>query len=151
MLYTEYLTQSLGESCHFCTPHDRVFIENDEAFLTYSLAPYHKHHLLVIPKQHKKSFMELTEKEMASVWDLIRKGSAILLELGYETYTVLVREGKGRDDKSVEHVHYHIIPENHIGDLTHDGRKRSIMTPMEIQEVSQDIRDVMQQLAFTGL
>lgn len=151
MLYTEYLKQALGETCHFCDSHDRIFIENDSAFLTYALAPYHKHHLLVIPKQHRKSFLELTEKESALVWDLIRKGSAILLELGYESYTVVVREGKRNEDKSMEHVHYHIIPENHIGDLTYDGKKRTIMTLMEIQEVSQDIRDVIQQLAFTGL
>lgn len=150
MLYTEYLAQSLEDTCHFCQPSDRKFIENSGAFLTYGIAPYHKHHLLVIPKRHVRSFMELAKEETQQIWDIIRKASAILLELGYESYTVIVREGKNVA-KSMEHLHYHVIPENHIGNLDHAGKERRVMTAEEIQTVSQDIKNAMERLSFTGL
>lgn len=150
MLYSEYLVRSAEDGCHFCNPRDRKFIENEGAFLTYGIAPYHKHHLLVIPKRHVRSFMELARDEAEEIWDIIRKASAILLELGYESYTVVVREGKN-DTKSMEHLHYHVIPENHIGDLDHEGKERTVMTEKEIQTVSRDIQKAMQKLTFTGL
>ncbi|MDO8566465.1 MAG: HIT domain-containing protein [Candidatus Moranbacteria bacterium] len=150
MLYSEYLVRSAEDVCHFCNPRDRKFIENEGAFLTYGIAPYHKHHLLVIPKRHVQSFMELARDEAEQIWDIIRKASAILLELGYESYTVVVREGKN-DAKSMKHLHYHIIPEEHIGDLDHEGNKRVVMSEKEIQAVSQDIQKAMQKLTFTGL
>lgn len=150
MLYTEYLTQSSEDTCHFCLPGDRKFIETVDVFLTYGVAPYHKHHLLVIPKRHVQSFMELTRDETEQIWDVIRKASSILLELGYESYTVIVREGKN-GAKSMGHVHYHVIPEERIGDLDHDGNKRVVMTAEEIQRVSEDIKNAMKRLSFTGL
>lgn len=150
MLYTEFLTQSKEDACHFCNPRDRKFTENADAYLTYGIAPYHKHHLLVIPKRHVQSFMELTKEEAEQIWNTIRKGAAVLLALGYESYTVIVREGKGAN-KSVEHLHYHIIPESHIGDLDHEGKKRSVMTVEEVQAISQDIQAAMKKLTFTGL
>ena len=150
MLYTEYLAQSREDGCHFCNPRDRKFVENDGAYLTYGIAPYHKHHLLVIPKKHVRSFMELTREEAEQVWDIIRKASAVLLELGYESYTVIVREGKN-EAKTMEHVHYHVIPDIHIGDLDHEGKERVVMTEGEIQAVSEDIENAMQKLTFTGL
>ncbi|OGI30871.1 MAG: hypothetical protein A3G09_04260 [Candidatus Moranbacteria bacterium RIFCSPLOWO2_12_FULL_48_12] len=150
MLYTEYLAQSREDGCHFCNPRDRKFVENDGAYLTYGIAPYHKHHLLVIPKKHAQSFMELTREEAEQVWDIIRKASAVLLELVYESYTVIVREGKN-EAKTMEHVHYHVIPDIHIGDLDHEGKERVVMTEGEIQAVSEDIENAMQKLTFTGL
>ncbi|MEI8096770.1 MAG: HIT family protein [Candidatus Moraniibacteriota bacterium] len=150
MLYAEYQLQALIDECHFCNPKDRKFIENETAFLTYAIAPYHKHHLLVIPKEHKQSFMELSREEANQIWDIIHKGAAILLELGYKDYTVIVREGKN-DAKSMEHLHYHIIPENHIGDLDHQGKPRTVMTEEEMKETFDDIKKSMENLTFTGL
>ena len=150
MLYSEYRKNILAGSCPFCHPDDRKFLENKTAFLTYGIAPYHKHHLLVIPKEHKISFLEFGREELDEIWDLIRKGAALLLVLGYENYTVMVREGKNTS-KSIAHLHYHIIPDSRIGDLDHEGKARRVMTQEEIHSVSQEIRGAIQKLTFTGL
>lgn len=150
MLYSEFQLQSADDPCRFCHPQDRMFIENETAFLTYGLAPYHRHHLLVIPKRHAESFMELSRDESDHIWNLIRQGAAILLELGYETYTVIVREGRG-SAKSMPHLHYHLIPDKSIGDLDASGRERTVMTPEEIALVSGEISEAMRRLAFTGV
>ncbi len=150
MLYSEYRQLSSDDACHFCDPEDRAFVENADAFLTYAIAPYHEHHLLVIPKRHRASFLEMERGEFDQVWDLIRKGAAILLELGYETYTVIVREGKNAA-KSMEHLHYHLIPNNRIGDLDHAGQGRSVMEASQIDQVSRDVREAMDRLKFNGI
>ena len=150
MLYSEYQLRSSDEACHFCYPKDRIFIESETAFLTYGLAPYHRHHLLVIPKRHVESFMELSRDESDQIWNLIRQGAAILLELGYETYTVVVREGKG-GTKSMPHLHYHLVPDKRIGDLDVSGQERTVMTPEEIALVSGEINEAIRKLAFTGV
>jgi diadenosine tetraphosphate (Ap4A) HIT family hydrolase len=151
MKYTEYLKSQPKDFCPFCKDEkDRVFIENEFAFLTYGKAPYHRHHLLVVPKEHRSSFLELSKGESDAMWDLIRKGAAILLELGYETYTMIVREGKG-GAKSVEHLHYHVIPVQQIGDLDADINIREIMTVEEEKEVIEEIDQAIRQMAFRGL
>lgn len=150
MLYSEYRTRCAGDACHFCHPTDRSFLENDSAFLTYAIAPYHKHHLLVIPKRHTPSFMELTQGETIHIWEIIRKASAIMLALGYENYTVIVREGNN-GSKSVEHLHYHVIPENRIGDLDHEGKGRAVLGVDEIAGISRDVREAMEKLTFSGI
>lgn len=151
MKYAEYLKTFPKDLCPFCDGQkSRTFLDNEYSFLTYAMAPYHRHHLLVVPKEHKKSFLELAKEESDAIWSLIRQGAAILLELGYESYTVIVREGKN-GAKSVEHLHYHIIPENHIGDLDHDGNTRDIMTDAESEKISDEIMQAVGLMTFRGL
>ena len=68
MLYKKYLeTMPLKDDpndCPFChTRPKRIFKKNKNSYLTYSLAPYHKHHLLVIPKRHVTSLLKLKTRD----------------------------------------------------------------------------------------
>ena len=94
---------------------------------------------LVLPKEHKISFLELGADETAAVWELMKAGENILKKLGYKTFSVLVREGAS-ESKSVEHLHYHIIPNERIGDLDHDGNAREVMTEKEAESVAGEIK-----------
>ena len=129
MLYTEYMKTL--DRCPFCRTDDRRIRENGRAILTYSLAPYHEHHLLVVPKRHVETFLDLTEGESRDIEELLRSGAKLLQLLGHTDYSILVRNG---DDsgKSVKHLHYHIVPFVHIGDLDHDGDERRILTEEEV-------------------
>ena len=69
---------------------------------------------------------------------LIRRGSEILSKLGYDDFTIIVREGKN-GAKSIEHLHYHIIPNTRIGDVDHNNEERRILTKEEIEAISEDI------------
>lgn len=106
-------------------------MENESAYLTYALAPYHQDHLLVVPKRHVEHLLEIAESEMRDIDDLLKKGWEMLTKLGYEDVSYVVREGKG-SGRTVNHLHYHIIPEVRIGDIDHDGNGRSILTKEEI-------------------
>jgi diadenosine tetraphosphate (Ap4A) HIT family hydrolase len=140
MLYHDYLKTVDG--CPFCECNDRIFIDKENAFLTYARAPYHPDHLLVIPKRHIVSFLEINEEERLDIDELIKVGCDILKKLKYTNFSVLVREGDAIN-KSVPHLHYHLIPNDRIGDLDHNGELRQILSPEEIATLSKKILDII--------
>ena len=145
MKYTEYVETLPIGTCPFCASDDRRLVENETAYVTYALAPYHKHHLLIIPKEHKRSFFEVSKEEWVDILDLAQTSSRILRYFGYENFSLMVREGKG-GDKSVEHLHYHLIPNARLGDLDHANKARSILTREEIQALVVEMNKAIDQL-----
>lgn len=137
ILYTDFLKQLTG--CPFCEGKNHILKENEHAYLTYSLAPYHKHHLLVLPKRHIESLSELTLKEEEAIETLQQTALQLLKKLGYKSVTLLVREGDLSETKTIAHVHYHAIPKIQIGDLDHYGEQRVVMSPEEIDATIKDI------------
>lgn len=136
MLYSDFLKQASG--CPFCQSTQAVIEETQHAYMTYSLAPYHKHHLLVVPRRHEEHFLGLTDAEVKDIDALVKKGARLLQVLGYEDYTMLVRDGSS-NQKTIPHLHYHIIPADPIGDLKHDGSMREILTESEIASLLSEL------------
>lgn len=145
MKYTDYIGSLPTGSCPFCASDDRKLIENETAYVTYALAPYHKHHLLIIPKEHHKSFLHLSPQEYADIQDLAGKSSRLLRFLGYENFTLMVREGI-ESGKSVEHLHYHFIPNVHLGDLDHASSPRNVLTDVELESLIRELKSAIDQL-----
>lgn len=140
MLYQDFL--KTAPTCPFCLPRlDAVFTYEGVATLTYSLAPYHPHHLLVVPNRHLENWEDLSVQEESAINYLLRKGTQILRSLGYTDYTILVRNGE-KSGKSVPHVHYHIVPVDTIGDLDHKGEEREILTEEERISLAKTLRAV---------
>ena len=134
MLYKELMDQrSNSGECPFCAATDRMLKETPLGYLTYALAPYHKHHLLIVPKRHVESLHDITRNEMNDIWDLEHFGIGMLQALGYDSVTALVREGE-KTGRSIKHVHFHVIPDVRIGDLDHKGGERRILGQEEIEE-----------------
>ena len=131
MLYRNFLKKI--KKCPFCYREDRFIFDNKTAFLTYSLAPYSDGHLLVIPKRHVVSLLNLTEVEKRDISNLVDRASEIMGFIHCKNYSILVREGKL--EKSIDHLHYHIIPDHRIGDLDTRGKSRRIMTEKEIDRL----------------
>jgi len=145
-LYSDFIKVLKG--CPFCDGYNRIIAETDTSFLTYALAPYHKHHLLVIPKRHVTSRSLLTQAELQDIYDLEDKALTALQNLGYVSISFLLREGpvetKSTEGfRSVSHTHFHVIPNNRIGDLDNYGQPRSIMTDVDIADTVRDIQKAL--------
>ena len=119
-----------------------IITENDVGYITYSLAPYHPDHLLVIPKRHIEEILDVTEKEEAGLYALIHKALKMLHQLGYKDMSVLVRDGED-GMKTVAHLHYNIIPKTHLGDIDHQGIKRALLSAEEEQAVFDRMKAVV--------
>lgn len=140
MLYVDFLKEVC--ECPFCDHDKYKFIGDEHAFLTYSLAPYHPHHLLVIPKKHRLSIFDISQEEKGSIDVLLSRGMHLLRELGYDNFTVLIREGNNKA-RSVEHMHWHLIPNTQIGNLDTDHFKREVMNSRQIEMTVQTITEKM--------
>lgn len=137
MLYVDFIKTK--SQCPFCGNRQEQIFKTEHAYLTYALAPYSKHHLLVIPNRHIESIRDMTPEETRDIDILERKALDILNKLGYKNATFLIREGTS-SDKSVAHLHFHVIPQIPIGPLDNDSREREIMTEQEVMETISDIK-----------
>ncbi|MBP7804830.1 MAG: HIT domain-containing protein [Candidatus Pacebacteria bacterium] len=137
MLYKDFMKDRT--ECPFCGNRQEQILKLEYGYLTYSLAPYTKHHLMVVVNRHIESVIEMTEAEVLEVNTLERIALDVLHKLGYTNATFLVREGVS-GDKSVPHVHFHVIPKIAIATVETDARERRIMTEEEVEETIADIK-----------
>lgn len=140
MKYIDFLKDS--KVCPFCKNENIRIIQNEKAFLTYALAPYHPDHLLIVPKRHIEHIIDLTDDEIRDIDLLQKQGLKILSKLGYINICVLVKEGDIKE-KSILHTHYHLIPDIILGDFTHTGEDRAVMTEDEINILVKRIKSVI--------
>ena len=83
----------------------------------YGKSPYTKDHLLVVPKKHVLKLNKLSKKQKDGIEGLIYYGMKILHKK-YKNVTVLYKEGNKKEvGKSINHVHYHLVPNMKIGAL----------------------------------
>ncbi len=125
MLYTKYLKSK--PPCPFCNlTKPEILRQNKYAILTLAKAPYTKDHLLVVPKHHHIKINSLSKDEKDAMEKLIYYGMR-KLHKKYKNVTVLYREGNKKEvGKSIDHAHYHLIPNMQIGTKDINWRKRKI-------------------------
>lgn len=142
MQYPEYLKTL--RSCPFCSDslRNQIIEERPLAYLTYAIAPYASHHLLVIPTRHVEEVLDLKTDEFGDILELLRMGAQALESKGINDYTMLVRNGKNTG-KSVKHLHFHIVPKHRIGDLDKKGDVRKLLTERQIQKLVGEMQGII--------
>jgi len=126
MLYEKFLKKN--HKCPFChLTKQEILRQNKYAILTFARAPYTNGHLLVVPKKHVLKINKLSKKQKDAVEKLIYYGMK-KLHRKYKNVTVLYREGNKKEvGKSINHVHYHLIPELQIGAQEKIWKNRKIL------------------------
>jgi diadenosine tetraphosphate (Ap4A) HIT family hydrolase len=142
MLYHQEFLK-INKECPFCDPKkvEGIIKENDHAFMTYAIAPYHKHHILILTKRHITIFDDLNDEETVAIDNLLKIGVKMIRAIGYNDYSILLRNG-GKTSKTVDHLHYHIVPNVKIGDLEHDNSQRIILSKEEIYQTLKDFENL---------
>jgi len=141
MKYKNYLKTI--KKCLFCDGlRQSILLENNGAFLTYALAPYHKYHLLVIPKRHIESIKNITWDENISIMALLMNGIKVLDKIGHDDCTILVRDDKSLG-KSVRHIHYHIIPGGVMEDSSINTEVRKLLSKNEEKSLEKELKKII--------
>lgn len=102
--------------------------ESTYFFVIPARAPYVENHLLIIPKRKVYVLRELTSEEKEEMYDLIDKWSRKLHSV-HNGVNLLLRDGligSGSSEiwKSVNHLHFHLIPDCPIwNEFATSGRK----------------------------
>jgi len=142
MLYSNYLKGV--RKCPFCALNKNEIIkENKSAMLILAKAPYTKDHLIIVPKRHVLFLEALTKREKEDVDNLVyfamRK-----IHNKYGDASILYREGnKKKIGKSIDHIHYHIIPNLRIGAVDINLNKRIILDEKDYLKLIEKMKKEM--------
>ena len=106
--------RNMNPDCLFCKivageiPSNKVY-EDEVCYAFYDIDPQAPVHVLVIPKEHIASAMEITPENsglIAKVWEAIPKIAADLgLENGFRVVNNCGKDGM----QTVQHLHFHVL------------------------------------------
>jgi diadenosine tetraphosphate (Ap4A) HIT family hydrolase len=140
MNYKELLNTKTD--CPFCRDvSDRVIVKGENSFLTYALAPYAKHHLLIVPDRHIEDYEDINERESKDIEHLLQIGIKLIKKLGHKNYVILLRNGENIG-KTIKHLHYHIIPSTQVESVGGNSIERKILTEEEIKHLINEFKEV---------
>lgn len=111
-----------GGACPFCgSEAQRYAFAADRGFRAiYNVAPILPGHVLVVPRRHVASLMELDEHEMGGFFSFARRVTRFVQsEFKASGFDWSLQEGV-EAGQSVAHLHLHVIP-RHKGDLPDPG------------------------------
>lgn len=125
MQYGEILAHLKADHiCPFCQEtHPHMIHENEHMFVIPARAPYVEDHLLIIPKRHVILLQELNHQELIALHELVDVWTN-KLHTKHEAVNLLLRDGladTGKSEKSINHLHFHLIPDCPIGEKTGKG------------------------------
>lgn len=112
----------MEENCLFCkivkgeVPSTKVY--EDENILAFNdINPATPIHILVIPKKHISSLVDLTEEDKDIVWNIHNSINKIAEQNNFKDdgFRVIVNCGKDAGQE-VMHLHYHILAGTKMGE-----------------------------------
>ncbi len=115
--------------CPFCNPNKEreIIAETATAYAIFDKFPVSDGHVLIIPKKHCASYLDLSFKEQSACWFMLNFVKDILIKRfnpdGFNI-GVNVNESAGQ---TISHVHIHLIP-RYIGDVDNpEGGVRGVI------------------------
>ena len=98
--------------CLFCNIKESgLALENDKAYASYDSYPVSHLHCLIIPKRHVKDYFDLTDEEILSCNDLIKRIKNEILKKDNSVLGFNIGTNAGKiAGQSIMHCHIHIIP-----------------------------------------
>lgn len=87
-----------------------ILFRNQHAIAILDINPIHYGHILVIPRSHAVTFLEVPEEELADLIHATRRVTAAMVEsLQPPGYNIFSNNGEAAG-QSVFHCHFHITP-----------------------------------------
>ena len=132
-------------NCPFCLPEieNATFAKSENFRAVYNLAPVFPGHVLVMPKKHIKSFIEIGEDLLTEMVVFSQKVVKTLkISFNCEAFDWTIQDGK-HAGQSVEHMHLHIIP-RYENDLPDPGDWYPILQQKQIEIIDSFSRPKLQ-------
>ncbi len=103
------------EDCLFCKIANKeiesdIVFEDDKVMVFKDISPVAPVHLLVIPKKHISSIMEIDKMDNLEIEGMMKTIVSIASDMGLEKKGFRIVTNTGDDGgQSVEHLHFHIL------------------------------------------
>jgi histidine triad (HIT) family protein len=134
------------DKCIFCKIVSRKaqanIVYEDEKYIAFlDIFPFSRGHTLVCPKQHGETIWDMTEDEIAELFQVASKVSkAVVAAVGADGFRFVQNNGEAAN-QVVAHVHVHVIPVKMEDRGRFADRKR--FTPEEMEATARAIRSEM--------
>lgn len=146
MKYHDIVAYNLEHNlCPFCSmPEDFILEKSDSFYVTLARAPYIKDHLLIIPRRHVILFNDLSWDEVQDLMQLISKWNKKLHQKHHDV-NLLLRDGFmwGAIGKSVNHMHFHLIPDMAIGPEKTKREERQFLSEKDFLKAIKNIKKAL--------
>ena len=137
-------------NCPFCNFLDReVLIYEDElAFAVISLRPINRHHVMVIPRKHYESFVELPDDIASHIFLLAKRISGAVRRVCQADAICHISDDDvtGIGHNLVAHYKFHIIPRFKNDKIIMDWAREDV----GLQERSRFAREINEGLLLDG-
>lgn len=96
-----------------------VELDTENVIVFKNIAPAAETHLLVVPKEHIPTFMDLNSENASLLAEMVESVQAMIKKKGIENgYKVIFNGGKYQ---AVKHLHWHLLG----GDLEEDAEDKT--------------------------
>ena len=104
------------EDCIFCkiiakTANANIIFEDDNIVVFPDLHPKAKTHLLIVPKKHIKSLLELSPSDDELLAHMILELPKLARQVGVKGFRTIINTGK-EGGQHVDHLHVHLLAGN---------------------------------------
>ena len=132
-----------AEECIFCRIRSRKapshIVYEDSKYIAFLDAyPFSKGHTLVCPKEHGETIWDMTESDIAELFQVAsRVSKAVVAAVGADGFRFVQNNGEAAN-QVVAHVHVHVIPVK-MEDKERFAGRRSF-TREEMEQTAQAVR-----------
>ncbi len=104
------------EDCIFCkivakTANANIIYEDDNIVVFPDLHPKAKTHLLIVPKRHINSLLELSQSDNNLITHMILHLPKIAQQVGVKGFRTIINTGR-EGGQQVDHLHLHLLAGN---------------------------------------
>lgn len=122
--------------CLFCdysnSDKHSIIAENDLFYARWDNFPVSRGHAEVIPKKHTLSFFDLTDTEVAAMFNLAKEAKGTIDDKYHpDAYNIGVNDGEAAG-RTVHHLHLHLIP-RYKGDVPEPKGGITHVIPHEVK------------------
>jgi len=110
------------DNCIFCKIIDKqipskLIYEDDDFMAILDVAPATKGHVLILPKEHATTLLDLSDDKASKILVLAKKIIAAMKEVhGFNNYNIIQNNGRIAG-QTVDHYHLHLIPRYSVEEL----------------------------------
>lgn len=143
MKYWDYLLRTLKSNCPFCDVDENFVIDKSKTFsVILARAPYVKDHLLIIPDRHIVRLWEISADEWTDLVKLVKKWVKNIEEF-HDEVNLLLRDwvADGIIWKSINHLHFHLVPDVPFYYWKAWWRERKIFSDFEYLKLTREFKD----------
>ncbi len=129
--------------CPFCNyPKDEIIYETDHVYVIPDKHPIEPGHLLVIPKEHYISIMDMDESLLCELISVVKRMEKLLVDK-MKVKGITIRQNwtpfLAESHLVVRHVHFHLIP-RYLNDKFSKGTPRIDMSKEERLELAKFLK-----------